>query len=199
MKRLAATLALTFTACGEAPIAPPPEAAVEPIAGDHLWIVDAAQSELVFRGTQQGESFQGRFENWDSEINLDPADLSDARIRVRVRPASAVTGDGERDGALPGRDWFDAERFPEAVFESDDVEATGGNAYVARGTLSLKGMERPLELPFTLDIAGDTARAEVGITLDRSEYGVGANSFATDQWIAFPVEVEARLVAERAG
>ncbi|MBB3884449.1 polyisoprenoid-binding protein YceI [Acetobacter oeni] len=71
--------------------------------------------------------------------------------------SSAATGDRQRDTALPGRDWFDIARFPEATFSATSVRKTGVNTYEAIGTLSLRGIIRSVILPFTFDRNGTTA------------------------------------------
>jgi len=48
-------------------------------------------------------------------------------------------------------DFFDAERYPELSFESSEIDATGDQITV-RGGITIKGVERPVEL--TGKIAG---------------------------------------------
>jgi len=56
----------------------------------------------------------------------------------------------------------------------------------------------PVEMPFTLDIEGDTARASGGLTVDRREFGIGEGAQDPGQ-LGFEVEVFFDLVAQRAG
>ena len=75
---------------------------------------------------------------------------------------------------MPGKDWFDADAFPVAKFQSDAVSLVEGNSYRADGTLTIKGASHPVSLDFTLDIDGDTARAAGTAKLNRLDYGLGA-------------------------
>jgi len=78
-------------------------------------------------------------------------DASDAIL------TSAKTGDDQRDASLPASDWFDAATHPKAVFTATKFEKKGDGAYVAHGTLDLRGVSKPVDLPFKLKIVGDGA------------------------------------------
>lgn len=182
------------SACGQGSGEP---AGATPPPPPGAWVVDQAQSRIGFSGTQSGKSFEGEFKDFKATVVLDPADLSDSAIEAEIAVASARTGDRQRDDALPSADWFNARVFPIATFRSDDVTATGEGTYLARGLLSIRGVERPLDLPFTLAIVGDEATAQAETTLMRGDFGVGQGEFATDEWVGFDVKVSISLVARR--
>jgi polyisoprenoid-binding protein YceI len=52
----------------------------------------------------------------------------------------------------------------------------GDNRYEADGTLTIKGISRDITLPFTLDIAGDTATMRGEVALQRGDFNVGDSS-----------------------
>ena len=185
-------LAFLLAACAEPVAAPIPEAPT--FTGDNLWTVQTAT--VNFTGTQEGTPFTGTFADVAVDIDLDPDAPEDGRIRAVIAPASASTADAERDRALPTRDWFSTKAFPTATWESDSITRTS-DGYLARGELTLKGVTRPADLPFALDVIGNTARASGTLTLQRQDYGVGAGAYSTDQWIAFPVRVDVEVEAVR--
>ena len=193
--RYVACLAILLAACGgePAPVEAPP---IEVLEGEHLWNVDASASTLTFRGVQEGEAFEGRFEDFDVQVDLDPDELSDAAILVTVDMTSVVTGDRDRDGALPGKDWFAVGEFPTASFRSDSIDRVA-DTYMAEGFLKMKGVTAPALIEFTLDVDGDTAIARGSARLDRQDWNVGSGAFATDEWIAYPVSVAFTLQASR--
>lgn len=181
-----ACAALTLAACGQSQSS---NAAAPAAASPGGWAVDKDASKLSFTATQTGASFEGEFETFSADIVFDPADLANASIFVTVDTASAETGDRQRDTALPGSDWFKAKEFPSATFVSNDVVETGEGAYEARGKLTIRDVTRDLVLPFTLAIDGGKAHAEGGVTLVRTDYGVGQGEFATGQWVGLDVVV----------
>ena len=72
--------------------------------------------------------------------------------------ASVDSGDAQRDQSLPASDWFDVAEHPKATFTATRFEKTGADRFVAHGTLDLRGVKKPVDLPFTLHITGDKAQ-----------------------------------------
>jgi polyisoprenoid-binding protein YceI len=195
--------ALTLAACGQADApneTPAPQAEAITVPSDNLWTINYADSALRFSGTQEDVKFTGEFERFTAQVSFDPDAPETGAILVVVETGSAQSGDDERDSALPGRDWFDTKSFPVATFSSQDIrKVEGGNSYLAEGELEIKGTTQPVRLPFSLEIDGNTALATGRVELDRSEFDVGSGNYATDQWIAYPVEVTFTLSAAREG
>jgi polyisoprenoid-binding protein YceI len=186
--------ALLAAACAEN--ASPAEAA-ETAGAAMEWTIDYGASRLGFTATQTGNDFQGRFEKFDAKIIFDPVDLSTASIDVDIDMSSVRTGDRQRDVALPGKEWFDAKAYPIAKFVSANVEETANGEYVAHGALTIREVTKKIDLPFSLEIEGDTARAIGEVELVRTDFGVGQGEFATDEWVGFGVRVQVDITATR--
>ena len=161
------------------------------------WTLDPAHSTLSFSGKQTGQPFTGHFGSFNGTISFDPKHPESGRAHVTIALSSATTGDRQRDGALPGQDWFNVTQFPSAVFDAQSFRAKGDNAYEAVGTLSIRGISKPVTLPFTLDINGATAHAKGHLDLVRSAYGVGQGPWATGQWVALDVGVDIDIIAQQ--
>ena len=166
-------------------------------AGTATWNVDPGKSQLGFSGTQTGAKFDGKFARFSAAIGFDPDHLDTSHINVTVDLASAATGDVQRDTALPGSDWFDVSEFPKATFATTTIRKTGANAYEAVGTLTLRGVTKPLILPFTLQIDGAAAHAVGHVNLVRTAFGIGQGPWATGEWVALDVDVDLDIVATR--
>jgi polyisoprenoid-binding protein YceI len=171
-------------------------AAVPAHAAD--WTVDPAQSHLGFSGVQNGAPFKGSFGKWTARIVFDPAHPEAAEAKVTIELSSATTGDAQRDAALPQAEWFDVKAFPEARFEATGFVAKGGDAYEAPGTLTIRGIDKDVVLPFTLAVTGDKAVAKGHLSLVRTGFGVGQGVWATGDWVALDVGVDLDLVATQA-
>ena len=159
------------------------------------WKLDAAKSQLGFSGSQTGTAFKGHFNQFSAQIDFDPEHPESSHIVVLINPASAVTGDAQRDGALPGKDWFDIAQFPQAKFVTTSIRKTSANAYVAAGNLTLRGITKPVILPFTLVITGSTAHAKGHLNLVRTLFGVGQGTWSSGQWVALDVGVDVDMTA----
>ena len=166
-------------------------------AAPAVWIVDKAASRLGFKSTFAGMAVSGAFQRWDAQIAFDPKALAASKVMVSVDVASATTGDQGQDEALPTSDWFDAAHFPRATFTAANFKDLGGGRYQALGTLTLKGATRPVTLPFTLAIAGPSARVGGQTTLNRTAFGIGKGQFASAETVPFDVAVSVTLSAKR--
>ncbi|MFT8891514.1 MAG: YceI family protein [Acetobacter papayae] len=160
------------------------------------WTLAAGNGTLGFSGTQTGKTFEGHFTKYDGSIAFDPAHPEAGHAKITIDMASATTGDAQRDGALPGHDWFDVKTFPTAVFEVKDFKAKGGNAFDAEGTLTIKGVSKPVTLPLTIDTTGTTLHAKGHLPLVRSAFNVGIGPWSTGQWVALDVGVDVDVTAQ---
>lgn len=145
---------------------------------------------------QLGSDVSGSFADWSAAINFDEtadADGKHGTVEVTVSIPSLTLG-SVTDQALDA-DFLSAEAHATAVFAADILPADGG--YVAQGTLSVKGMDAPVALPFELQIDGDTATMTGQVVLNRTEYKVG-ESYPDESSLGFDVVVDVALTAIRA-
>ncbi|MBP1475528.1 YceI family protein [Frateuria sp. MAH-13] len=156
--------------------------------------VQQEQSSLGFTATFQGAPFQGSFAQWHAAIRFDPAHLAGSKFDVTVDTTSASTGDTDRDGALPGADFFNATKYPQARYVATEFVRAGTHA-IARGNLTLRGESHPLNLMVTYTAQPDgTALMDVSGTLKRLDYGVGGGEYADTSVIGNDVTINAHLV-----
>ncbi|NUO73484.1 MAG: YceI family protein [Frateuria sp.] len=157
--------------------------------------VQQDQSRLGFSATFQGASFQGSFSQWHADIRFDPTHLGTSKFDVSVDTTSAATGDSDRDGALPGADFFNATKYPQAHYLTTGFMRLDGNRAIARGNLTLRGVSHPLNLTVTFTPQpGGGALMDVTGTLKRLDYGVGGGEYADTSVIGNDVTVNAHLV-----
>lgn len=179
-----------------APASQPQDEAAPPVAAAvPKWNVQSG-GRLGFTVSVNGEQVKGQFSDWKADIRFDPSQLDKSSIRATARLSSVASGDAGRDGMLMGEDFLGSAR-PVARFTADHLRAEGGNKYRADGTLQLKGVSRPLSLAFSLDIAGDKAKARGSAQLDRRDFAVGTGQFAGTDLVAAEVAVDFAFTAQR--
>lgn len=180
--------------------APPTvEAAPAPVAelkDPVAWGVQKG-STLGFSATWSDNAIEGRFKTWTADILFSPDALDRSKLTVAIDTASVDTGDAQRDQSLPSGDFFDTAEHPKATFTATKFRKTGEGKFVADGTLDLRGVKKPLSLPFSLKIDGDTATARGVTTLDRTTFGVGQGEWASTDEIAAKVKVSFSLTAKK--
>lgn len=163
------------------------------------WSVVAEESQIAFTAMQGGSPVEGGFEAFLAELRFDPAALEDSRFRVEIDVASVESGNGDRDSTLRSNGFFEVSRWPQALFEAEDIRAVAEGNYEAHGTLTLRDRSLPVVLPFTLELSGAPgerrAVAEGALTINRIDYGVGQGQWADTSVIADAVEIAVRIVA----
>jgi len=171
-----------------------PEAAGQSLAAVQSdWAVQ--EGSLQIRVRQMGSEETGSFADWTADITY--AETRDAEGRhgaVEVVVAIPSLTLGSVTSQAMGPDFFAAEAHPTATFAADLVAEEGGQ--VARGTLTIKGTSVPVEMPFSLTIEGDTARAEGALTVDRRDFGIGLGTKDAGT-LGFEVGISFELVATR--
>ena len=160
------------------------------------WDIQPDGSHIRFTAKQEGAPFSGEFETFTGLINFDPASPETGTVEITIPIASVDAGSNDRNSTLPGKVWFSVKKFPSAVFKSSEITAVDG-AYVANGELNIKGSSVPVSLPFSLDIDGDLAVMTANLTIDRTQWNVGAAPWNTDEWVSRDVELDIQVSAVR--
>lgn len=162
------------------------------LAGATDYTVQPANSKLGFASTFQGQAFNGTFGKWTANISYDPAKVATSKFDVDVDLASVKTGDNDRDGALPGADFFNVAKFPKAHFVTTGFRQNGAEV-VADGNLTLRGVTKPVSLNVTFKSQGAGATLDVSGTVKRLEFGVGGGEYADTSVIGADVKINAHL------
>lgn len=163
------------------------------------WSVDVAKSRIGFTAMWLGKPVSGSFRRWSAAIDFDPVKLASAKIVVDIDMRSVVTGDATVDGALPGDDWFNSAVDTRARFVSNTVvPGASAGRYQARGALMIRGKSHAVALDFALATNGDTAVANGSALLDRRWFGLGLESDATAEFVAFAVPITVAISARKA-
>jgi len=166
------------------------------VAAITQWTIDKAASKIAWSTTFQGEAINGGFAGYSAQIAFDPDKLDKSHVKVSIDLASVASGDNDRDGTLKSDQFFNVASFPKAVYEASKFTKTDATHFVAHGKLSLHGVSKPLDLPFSLAIKKDTADMSGSIDLDRTAFSVGSGDYAKTDAIPAVVKVAITVKAK---
>lgn len=155
--------------------------------------VQAPGSALTFAGKYQGEVFTGKFPGFATKFSFDPAQLATAKLDVTIPLATATTGNDDYDENVRGDDFFASGKFPQARYTAAKFRALGGNRYAADGTLSLRGVSKPVTLEFTWTPGAKPVLAGKA-TVSRLAFGVGGGDWADTGLIPDAIAVATKVV-----
>ena len=155
--------------------------------------VQAPGSTLAFTSQYDGEAFSGRFGSFNSRLQFDPGQLATARLDVTIALAGARTGNHDRDSTLQSAAFFNVARFAQARYTATRFHALGGNRYAADGSLSLRGVSKPVTLTFTWS-AGARPVLVGKATVKRLDFGIGTGDWADTTTLPNDVAISTRVV-----
>jgi len=146
------------------------------------WTLDPVHTEVTFEiPYMMISSVDGRFLKFKGTVTLDPKNVTASKVDVHVAVSSIDTGNTQRDKHLRSKEFFWADKYPDAHFVSTKVTADGAG-YDVQGNLTIRGVTKPVTLklsalsPAITDPAGHTLRAtKATVTIDRKAFGVDWN------------------------
>jgi polyisoprenoid-binding protein YceI len=159
----------------------------------------AAQSEITFQVKQSGVPIDGRFRSFDAQIALDPKTPQSGSVTLSIDTASATVGFAESDAELPRPAWFNAPKFPRAVFQSSAIKSVGPGRLQVAGKLTIKGTSQELLVPVTIVQAGALSTATGEFLVKRLDFKIGENEWADVSLVANDVRVRFKLALSGLG
>ena len=172
-------------------------------AGHHApaaeWRMDPLDSRLEFVATFEKTAAPGIFREFDTRMRFDPDKPVAGQIDVTIKLASADMKSTAVNKAIGGPDWFDLARYPQAEFHATDIRRADSIRYLARGVLSLKGIDQPIEVPFAWSVSTGAAMLEGEVTIKRGLFRIGIGEWASTNVVGAEVKVKFRVRLRKVG
>lgn len=160
--------------------------------------LDRDHAALLFKVGHLGFSkYVGRFERFDVSLDFDAENPESAMVEAIIDMTSLDVANDPFANVLMGRNWFDANRFPETIFRSNGIEITGDNTGVMTGDLTMHGTTKPISMTVKFNGGGfDRLRGAyvVGMsghaTVSRRDFGVSRFGFLVSDKVELEIEAE---------
>lgn len=157
------------------------------------WRSEPADSRLEFAAVFEKTPAPGVFREFEVRLGLDPDKDDAGRLDVTINVASADMASADINKAIAGAEWFDFARFRQAEFHATSIRRTQPGAFVARGTLTLKGVQQPVDVPFSWSESQDGARMEGKFVVKRGPFGIGTGEWTATDVIGADVTISFRV------
>ncbi len=143
------------------------------------WKIDPAHSEIQFKVRHlMVTNVTGYFRKFDLNVETESDDFNTAKkIEFTADLDSIETNNEQRDTHLKSDDFFNAEKFKQLKFVSNNYSASGDDATL-NGDLTIRDVTKPIKLnveyggsvvdPYGQSKAGFTVTAKIS----RKEYGL---------------------------
>jgi polyisoprenoid-binding protein YceI len=164
------------------------------------WKLDPAASRLEFVASFEKNSAPGVFKEFDARLaRFEPDQPEGAKLDVTVKVTSADMKSGDVNREIRAPEWFDYARFPNAEFHADDIRRVAPGRYLARGQLSLKGVTKTLEVPFSWQQSADAVTIQGELNVERLQFGIGTGEWANGSTIGLGVRVKFNVRLRKEG
>ena len=125
---------------------------------------------------------RGAFNEFEGTAHLDGDDVPRSSATVTISAASIDTRQAQRDEHLRSNDFLAMDEFPTITFTSTAARQTGEAEFELDGDLTIRGVTRPVTIPFTYE---GTAKDPFGnvrvgfdgsVVINRKDFGVSYNA-----------------------
>lgn len=167
------------------------------LAAPETYLIDPAHTLPRFSYNHFGYSTQlSRFDVTNGKIVLDRQAKSGS-LTVTVATNSVNTGSALFDEHIQGADFLDTAHYPTMTFSADQFNFTGDTLTSVDGTLTLKGISKPVTLTVTSFqcmphpiLKKEACGANATTVLKRSDFNMGkyAPHVGDEVTITIPVE-----------
>ncbi len=142
--------------------------------------LDPRHTSVLFKINHFGfTDYVGRFNKMDAQLEFDPKNLAAAKLSALIDIASIDVNNSELEESLRGDSWFDAARYPQALFTTRSVQLVDAQSADFLGDLSLHGKVMPFVLHVHFNGGGNdilTGAYTLGFSargqLSRSAFGI---------------------------
>lgn len=155
------------------------------------WVFEPGHTAAEFRVRHMMVTHvRGHFKNVHGMLEFDPTRPDASRVEATIDARGLWSGEADRDAHLRSADFLDVEHFPEITFKSSAVLVMSPNEALVSGSLTIRGVTKPVSLdthylgqwetPWWeggVDRGPKTRAGFVATTrIDRQDFGVSWNS-----------------------
>jgi polyisoprenoid-binding protein YceI len=167
------------------------------LAAPETYVIDGSHTLPRFSYSHFGYSTQlSRFDKTTGKIVLD-RQAKTGSVDVTVDTTSVNTGSNVFNEHIQGADFLDTARYPTMTFQSSKLTFDGEQLAGVEGTLTLKGISKPVTLTVTSFhcmphpmLKRDACGVNAITTLKRTDFNMGkyAPNVGDDVTVTIPVE-----------
>ena len=143
------------------------------------WSLDKSHSEIRFKARHlMITTVSVQFENYAIEIETEGDDFTTAIASYVADVKTIQSGDAKRNGHLLSDDFFNAEKYPEMKFVTENITKTADQAFDIQGLLTIRDVSKSISLRAELEgIAKDpwgNIKAALHVTgkINRKDFGL---------------------------
>jgi polyisoprenoid-binding protein YceI len=153
------------------------------------WKADASKAKVEFSVKGPLGTVHGEFTGLKATIQFDVKNPGAGSISASIDPKTVSTGIGLRNHHLRTEEqYLNTDKYPLISFHSRKIEKTA-NGYTASGDLTIKGVSKPVQLPFTFTPGGNSGLFKGQFVIKREDFNIGKPGGSTGDDVTISLEV----------
>ena len=151
------------------------------------------KSDVRYKVKNMGFSSTGSIAGFEATILFDKDHLTTSSIEASVAVHTIDSDNDMRDTHLKKPEYFDAEKYPKIIMKSISFAHKSGSNYIGQFDVTIKGITKRVEVPFTYVVNGSTAVFNGGFKFNRLDFNIGDKSMVLSNEITIILNVETAL------
>ena len=153
------------------------------------WNVDTTNAKVSFSIKGPFGTVHGDFTGLKATIDFDEKNPAGGSITASIDPKTVSTGIGLRNKHLRNEEqYFNTDKYPEIAFHSKKMEKTG-TGYKVVGELTMKGVTKPVEIPFTFTPNDGGGLFKGQFTIKRVDFNIGKPGGSIGEDVTINLEI----------
>lgn len=149
------------------------------------WKVDDKKYNVAFTA----EEADGVIKGLKSTIVFDENNLEESSFKASLDVNTINTGNGMKNKHAKAEKWLNAEKYPTINFASSQITKSD-KGYIAKGKLTVKGITKEINLPFTFTKKGKTGIFKGSFSIKRQDYNITEDGIGDNIKITIDVPVK---------
>jgi polyisoprenoid-binding protein YceI len=155
------------------------------------WTVDSAKSKVNFSVKGPFGTVHGNFTGLKAKIEFNEKDGSGS-VSASIDAKTVSSGVSMRNKHLTSEEqWLNVAKYPEITYHSKKIEKSD-KGFKAIGELTLKGVTKPVEIPFTFTPQGGGGVFKGQFKIKREDYKLGKPGGSVGDEITIDLEIVAK-------
>jgi polyisoprenoid-binding protein YceI len=151
--------------------------------------LDVTTSKISFTIKNGGWPVNGTLGKLKAALSFDPNQPEKGQLEATVNVETLETGVGARDRHLKKPEYFDVVKYPTIRLVSTSIRREN-KGYTGKFLLTLKGIERPVTIPFTYITAPTGNHFGGAFTINRRDFNVGGSSWVLSDEVKVEINVD---------
>lgn len=158
-------------AVAAAPVEAP--AAAPAATGAAKWQIKSDNSSIEFVGAKISDTHEGSFKDFSGQVEVVENDPTRSKVNLEIKIASLSIEPPKLAGHLLSPDFFEAEKFPTATFESTSIQKTAKEGeFTVIGNLTLRGVKKSISFPAQVKVGDAAVSANAEFSIQRKDFGI---------------------------